>query len=332
MPRLSNSPPSMRAPATLVRVVACGAALLLPGIAAAEAPSQAGSKVDVEAADRLYAAAKAAMDRGDLSVACPQFAESQRLDPAAGTLLNLGECEARSGKLATALGHFEAARAALPAGDYRVAFADERIAGLTRRVPRLAVRWKGALGPDTRVQRDGVDVAPRTLGAALPVDPGAHHVVVTVGGRVVARADVTVDEGQVESADLVPGAEAGAVADDARGGSMQRTLGLLALGAGGLSFGVGVVFGVVAKLTYDSASSASNCPAGTTSCNATGVTVGQTAHTQAAIATGAIVAGIGVAAGGLALVLLAPRSTPTPLAVTPTVGANGAGLSLRGAW
>src|SRR5258708_2013252 len=81
--------------------------------AALPARAQKPSEADVNAADALFQSAKAAMDRGDLATACPRFAESQRLDPAVGTTLNLGECEARSGKLAAALAHYEEARAAL---------------------------------------------------------------------------------------------------------------------------------------------------------------------------------------------------------------------------
>ncbi len=305
----------------LLLVGVLGGALLVPAVAQAQT---ARSSVDVEAADKLYAAAKAAMDRGDLKAACPEFAQSQQLDPAAGTLLNLGECEERSGKLATALGHFEAGRAALPTGDYRIAFADQKIAHLTRRVPRLAVNWRGSA--EARVERDGIDVAPATFGIALPVEPGEHQVVATLNGQIVARASVTVQEGQVKSAELEPGG----AAEPVHAGSPQRTVGLFVLGAGGLSFGVGVVLGVVAKLTYDSASSAANCPSGTASCNPTGVSEGQSAHSQAAVATGAIAVGAGLAVGGLAVYLLAPKGAP--VSVAPTVGANGGGLSLRGAW
>jgi hypothetical protein len=250
-------------------VLAVCLALALPRAAAADGPA----KADVDAADRLYTAAKAAMDRGDLEVACPKFAESQRLDPAVGTLLNLGECEARSGKLAAALSHFQAARAFLTAGDYRIAFADDKIAQLTRQ-----------LGAQTNASHE----------PAAPPPPA----------REPSPSDV------------------------GHGGSPLRTVGYVALGAGGVSFVVGVVFGVVAKLTYDSASSSANCPSGTASCNATGVSGGQTAEAQAAVATGTIAAGLVVAAGGLALVLLAPKSGP--VAVAPTVAAHGGGLCLGG--
>jgi hypothetical protein len=297
-----------------------GAAIALGGASAsAEAP-----KADVEAAEKLFTAAKGAMERGDLKIACQEFAESQRLDPAPGTLLDLGACEEKSGLLATALGHFQAARASLPAADFRVRFADDSIAALLRRVPRLAIRWSGVTGPETRVRRDDVDVAPSTFGVPLPVDPGAHQVVVTVSGEVVARRDVTAAEGQALDVDLSPTDAAPAAA----GGSAQRTLGYVALGAGGLGFAVGVVFGVLAKVTYDSASSAANCPHGPTSCDGTGVSQGQSAHTQAAVATGAMVAGLALGGGGLALVLLAPKGAA--VAVSPMVGAGAGGVSIGG--
>jgi hypothetical protein len=307
--------------------LACLAALLLTTLHAVTARAQPPS--EVESADGLFRSAKAAMDRGDLARACPEFTESLRLDPAPGTLLNLGECEARSGKVATGLGHFQEGRTALPPGDYRVAFADERIADLSRRVPRLAVTWKGELGPTTHVQRDGVDVSRSTLGVALRVDPGKHVLVVTVDSAVVARKEVTLREGEVRTVTLAPdmGSTAGPAGED-RPGSSQRTAGIVVASAGGVGLVAGLVVGIVAKLTYDSA--LSNCPTGPGSCNGAGISGGQTAHTQASIATALVSTGLVLGAGGAALYVLAPRERG--VAIAPFLGPTSAGLRVGGAW
>src|SRR5690242_9683425 len=66
---------------------------------------------DREVADALFWEGRAAADAGDFATACEKFAQSLRLDAAAGTLFNLAHCEERVGRFASALGHYrEAAR------------------------------------------------------------------------------------------------------------------------------------------------------------------------------------------------------------------------------
>src|SRR5271167_4491541 len=95
---------------------------------------------DPAAAESLFRDAKAAEQRGDFKTACAQFAESQRLDPAAGTLLNEADCEEHLGTVATAWGHFVEARDQLPKGDDRLPYAQQRATALEKRVPHLVVR------------------------------------------------------------------------------------------------------------------------------------------------------------------------------------------------
>ena len=57
-------------------------------------------------ADALFDEGLKAMDAGDHAAACAKFGESQRLDPAAGTLLHLGNCYEKVGKTASAWATF----------------------------------------------------------------------------------------------------------------------------------------------------------------------------------------------------------------------------------
>jgi hypothetical protein len=91
-----------------------------------------GSERDrVAKAESLFRSAKEADARGDLTTACSQFAESQKLDPAVGTLLNLADCETRTGQSSAALEHYQAARAQMSPEDTRRQFANDQIASLS---------------------------------------------------------------------------------------------------------------------------------------------------------------------------------------------------------
>jgi len=43
------------------------------------------------------------MEAGNYAAGCPALAESQRLDPRAGTLFTLSQCEVQWGRVATAV-------------------------------------------------------------------------------------------------------------------------------------------------------------------------------------------------------------------------------------
>jgi hypothetical protein len=85
-------------------------------------------------ADALFQAGKASIARGDTAKACEQFAASERLEPATGTLLNLADCEEKLGHLTQALELFREAQKHLTPDDFRVSFTSDRIASLAARV------------------------------------------------------------------------------------------------------------------------------------------------------------------------------------------------------
>ena len=59
--------------------------------------------------------------------------------------------------------------------------------GKVRKMARLSITLAPALGPDPiaglTVKRDGVVLGAASLGVALPLDPGAHLVLVSATGR-----------------------------------------------------------------------------------------------------------------------------------------------------
>ncbi|MFO0640344.1 MAG: tetratricopeptide repeat protein [Polyangiaceae bacterium] len=123
----------------------------------------------------LFDQGRALMEEEKYAEACPRLAESQRLDPGGGTLLNLAECRRREGKTATAHALFAEALA-VARRDRR----DDRIevckAALAELAPKLAnvrlVVPARARVPGLVVRLAGVAVPEVAFGTPLAVDPG----------------------------------------------------------------------------------------------------------------------------------------------------------------
>lgn len=144
------------------------------------------SAQDSAAAEELFNKGVADLESGKLETACPALAESQRLDPRAGTLFTLAECHAQSNKLATAVAEYtdyQRMVARLPADQQalhadRLSQSEAAIAKLKPQVPKLTLQLPAGAPAGTVVLRDSVELQGASLGLALPVDPGVHTVTV----------------------------------------------------------------------------------------------------------------------------------------------------------
>src|SRR5262249_6273661 len=85
---------------------------------------------DPAAAEALFENVREAMAGEDYATACSSFEESNRLEPAPGTMVNLAGCEEKRGRLATAWQWLEEAINKLPAGDPRQQLLEQRAAGM----------------------------------------------------------------------------------------------------------------------------------------------------------------------------------------------------------
>lgn len=207
--------------------------------------------LDPVAATELFSQGRDALKDGDFDRACPLFAESNRLDPKVGTLLNLGECEEKRGHLAEALQAWQnAVNLSEATSDPRGQIASDRLAELTPRVPRLTVRISRDSPPGTRVYRDDVELGGVMLGQPFPVDPGEHRVVAVGPDNSRRTFHVRLKEGDateiaVTAKPAAPGPSASAAAEPppASKSSMpsRRTVAYV-LGGAGIA---GVVTGLV---------------------------------------------------------------------------------------
>jgi tetratricopeptide (TPR) repeat protein len=162
------------------RCVTLAALLLTPRLASAQSETKAA------VAEALYRQARDLMAAGKYDEACPKLAQSQQLDPATGTLLNLAACHEKQGKLATAwLEYSDALVAARRDGrEDRVQYARERAAELEPKLSRLTLLLApNADAPGLSIELDSTSVGSAVFGVPTPVDPGKHSVRASAPGK-----------------------------------------------------------------------------------------------------------------------------------------------------
>jgi hypothetical protein len=290
---------------------------------------------DAATAEALFEQARQEMDQKNYDSACEKFRESQRLDPAPGTLLNLANCEEQRGKLATAWELYRAAMADLPADDSRMEVAKTRVSDLSARIPKLTIKLAAGSPQGTVVVRDGVELGAASLGTALPVDPGEHEIVVRAPGHADSSTRVSLAERETKVVDVAPGpaGEGGSAvgAGDTGGdsGSSQRTLGYVLGGVGVAGVGVAVVTGFMAlgkKSTVDE-----HCDSDRF-CDAEGADAAESGRTLATVSTvGWIVGALGIGAG-VYFILSSGSDGKSETGVRAAVGPGATSVNLLHRW
>ena len=308
----------------------------------------------------LFEQARALMADKKFAEACPKLAESMRLDPAAGTQLNLAYCHEGEGRTATAWAEYNDAltQARRDGRPEREAFISAQLRALSPRLTSLVVTLApGADVPGLEVSLDGAVVGAAALGVATPVDPGAHALGARGPGFApwTAEARVTAADGKrivviprlaqkqvepsVATASSTGAADAPAPTHETLvsrdgvsrdGGRTRGTWGVALLGTGLASAGVGAAFGADAVVKWRDRNAA--CAHG---CTSTGVQAGSAAQTSAWVSDIAIGVGVAAVAAG-AYLLLVPAShsihtgSRARLRAIPIVTGNEIGLGLWG--
>jgi hypothetical protein len=170
--------------------------LIFAAMPAFAEPAHAQASGDAAAlAEALYRQARELMSQGKHAEACPKLAESQRLDPATGTLLNLAACHEAMGKLATAW--LEYSEGLLSARrdqrEDRVRYAEERLKELEPRLSMLTVTVDPAADvPELEIRLNGSLIGAAARGVPAPVDPGTHIIEAKAPGKKPWRHEFTV--------------------------------------------------------------------------------------------------------------------------------------------
>jgi len=146
-----------------------------------------GQSSSSDAAEVLFREGREQLKRGELESACKNFMESQRLEPATGTLLAVANCNEQQGKLATAWRQFgDVIRRAQQEGRHdRATFARERADALVSRLSVLTLsvppELQAVAGFTVTLDDDAIE--PAQLTSPIFVDGGRHVAQVSAAGH-----------------------------------------------------------------------------------------------------------------------------------------------------
>jgi hypothetical protein len=170
-------------------------------------PSSAQEGGEKAAAEALFQLGEREMRAGNYELACPKLEASSKLDPGVGTLLYLGDCQEKQGRLASAWATFRQAMSlAKWRGDSeRASLAELRATALLPRVSRVTYQVDPRNDvPGFELRKDGVSIASGSWGTALPSDPGRFEVVARAPGYEPWSTTLTVPDGGDAVAIAVP--------------------------------------------------------------------------------------------------------------------------------
>lgn len=318
-----------------VCVIAAGLIATASSFVGSSVHAQQGTSASI--AEQLFLQGRALMQEKKYESACEKFRASYDLDRSAtGTLLNLALCHEATHKTATAWAEFrQVAAESMGRREERVVLAREHEQKLFPLLPWLRIE----VPPGSRVRDlslvldSGAPIAEPAWGADFPIDPGKHVLRIAAPRMQSAERTITIgpsERQRIVIAPLAPEPDGKAATlddaapqppDDGSSTRTRRMIGFALGGAGIAAIGVGLGFGVVAAKRNDEAKSL--CPADRCASQDLKDNASQklsSSNASANIANVAVGAGALFLAGGVVLVLTAPRASD-PATRSSTKGA-----------
>ncbi len=285
--------------------------------------------------ETLFREGRTAMQERDYERACTKFAESQKVEPAPGTALNLGECEEQRGHLIAAHDAFSVAASSFTSPE-KQKYAASRADAVDRRTPRITVRTS-APAPGLVVR---IGTATIAIDTETKHDPGDIVIHAEAPGRKPKDLPATlresknldIDIGVLESIKEGPAAPPPATttvtmtSPDKPPKMSLRTVGVVMAGVGAASMIVGGVTGVMA---LGRASTVEDHCDADLACDQEGVDAASSGHTLSLVSTITLALGGALVAGGAVLYFLNPKA---PAHITPAASARGGGLVFGGSF
>lgn len=311
-PNLCSKPPTCRWRTAQLGLL-CAAALQLSTLPAlAQDPNQSAL------AEELFNRGRALMAADDLPAACAALAESQRLDPAVGTLLNLAVCHERQGRLASAWSEFLQVASAAERDQQldRAKFARRKADELEPRIQKLELLVPSQVTSiqDLRIRLDEHELGRAAWSNPIPLDPGEHSIDLQAPGYRPYSTKFSIGESQPPLQLQLPQLEAepeassplpvpATPARQQRRGETQRLVGYGLTGAGVIGLGLAGYFGIRA-MGYKNDRDR-YCDDGNV-CSERGVMLDEDARDAASAANVAAAVGAVLIGGGLTVLLLSP--------------------------
>lgn len=293
--------------------VALGVALGLAsftGTARADTSSSAAAEV-------LFREGRALFEDGKFAAACIRFARSQEIDPAVGTLLNLGDCYKRTGKTKSAWMAYREAldMASARSDEQRAALAADEARQLEPYLARLRVEITDVL-PGFVLQINGEPLEQSKFSSPIAMDPGELSVEASAPGRKSWYTTVEVAAGATKTI-KVPKLE-----------YVRPPTNPVATGleiGGGVALAASVTFGILAWSRLSDVKDACpslHCPNNQTFREQADAYRG--ARTFAHISTATAVVGLAAIATGVYLDVVASKRV--------ALGIDGSTIALRARW
>ncbi len=285
-------------------------------LAAADARAQDAPMSNEMRAEFLFQRGEKKFDSGKYAEACADFAESLRLGPKLGTLLNLALCHETVGRLATAWKEYNhaAAWAAQNKQADRHDFAVQHVLALEPRLPRTVFQLPAGAAIAT-MDVDGEPLPDSQWYMPIYLDPGEHSVAITAPGKQRRSTSFRVIASPNEQIVVVP-----AMLDEAPpapkpppppppdADATKRLGGWAALGLGAAGVLLGTAYGVMAINARDEIGT--HCSGSV--CDPIGAPHYRDAQDRATVSTVAFGIGIVAAAAGVWLLV---TSRPKPVAL-----------------